>query len=304
VAVGFDRTDDGDDSAVDRPAHPLSRPDGGGDARQIDGLAEADPLGAEAAAPGSRLTAEERVANYRQAQESAAAVYAEWDRQSTAVKDETAHHAPVPGADGERQRRDRDDASGEHPGKGPAADGDARGPGSGARPSDAEALRRCTGELQAERAASARLVAALEAKVAEQDSIIAQQGETIDVLNKGLAALKAEVGRIASRLEELDGKQGEPKASANIERRFRSSDAQPEEWEEEQPRRRLPTDAVNNVISAVAGTAIVALPYQVHDLPPEVAGIAAGGVTLGAGIIAVWRERRKAKDDDGHRPEN
>jgi hypothetical protein len=47
-----------------------------------------------------------------------------------------------------------------------------------------------------------------------------------------------------------------------------------------------------------------ALPYQVPDFPPEVAGLAAGGVALGAGIIAEWRERRKAKDDADHRPEN
>ena len=61
---------------------------------------------------------------------------------------------------------------------------------------------------------------------------------------------------------------------------------------------------MNSAISVAVGSAITALPYQIHDFPPEVAGIAAGGVALGAGIIAVWRERRKADDDADHRPED
>ena len=72
---------------------------------------------------------------------------------------------------------------------------------------------------------------------------------------------------------------------------------------EREPRRRLPTDAVNNVVSAVAGGAITDLAYHLKELPPEYAGLGATGLTVAAGAIAVWRERRKANDDADHRPE-
>jgi hypothetical protein len=61
-------------------------------------------------------------------------------------------------------------------------------------------------------------------------------------------------------------------------------------------------DAINNVISVAVGGTITDPAYHLRDLSPESAGIAATGVALGAGMIAVWRERRKAKDDADHRP--
>jgi hypothetical protein len=49
-----------------------------------------------------------------------------------------------------------------------------------------------------------------------------------------------------------------------------------------QHKRRLPTDAWNNVISAAAAGGVVAdLAYHLHELSPEVAGIGASGATLG-----------------------
>jgi hypothetical protein len=71
---------------------------------------------------------------------------------------------------------------------------------------------------------------------------------------------------------------------------------------EREPRRRLPTDAVNNVVSAVAGGAITDLAYHPKELPPEYAGLGTSGLTVAAGAIAVWRERRKANGDADHRP--
>ena len=44
-----------------------------------------------------------------------------------------------------------------------------------------------------------------------------------------------------------------------------------------EPRRRLPTDAVNNVLSAVAGGAITDLAHYLKELPPEYAGLGARG---------------------------
>jgi hypothetical protein len=72
---------------------------------------------------------------------------------------------------------------------------------------------------------------------------------------------------------------------------------------EREPRRRLPTDAVNNVVWGVTGGAITDLAYHLKELPPEYAGPGATGLTVAAGAIAIWRERRKANDDADHRPE-
>ena len=53
----------------------------------------------------------------------------------------------------------------------------------------------------------------------------------------------------------------------------------------------------------MAGGAITDLAYHLKELPPEYAGLGAAGLTVAAGAIAVWRERRKANDDADHRPE-
>jgi hypothetical protein len=53
----------------------------------------------------------------------------------------------------------------------------------------------------------------------------------------------------------------------------------------------------------VTGGAITDLAYHLKELPPEYAGPGATGLTVAAGAIAIWRERRKANDDADHRPE-
>jgi hypothetical protein len=114
--------------------------------------------------------------------------------------------------------------------------------------------------------------------------------------------LEAYVGRMTTAVRELQQAQDESHPSAQIAGRARGGEAERAEWQEPQHKRRFPTDAWNNVISAAAGGVVTDLTYHLHELSPEVAVIGASGATLGAGIIAVWREHRKAKDDADHRP--
>lgn len=129
-----------------------------------------------------------------------------------------------------------------------------------------EALLKRVAELEAEKTSQDRHIAAQGAKIASQDSRIADQ-------------------------------------SAELASRARGGEAERAESKEAEHTWCLPTDAVNNVISIAAGGSVTELAYHVSSLSPEVAGVGAYAASLGAGIIAVLRERRKAKDDADHRPE-
>jgi hypothetical protein len=139
----------------------------------------------------------------------------------------------------------------------------------------------------------------LDKKIAEQAGTIAELRAAKDEQGRRIDLLAAAVGELGERREER-------RAGERIERRVSDgpkAGAERAERAEREPRRRLPTDAVNNVVSAVAGGAITDLAYHLKELPPEYAGLGATGLTVAAGAIAVWRERRKANDDADHRPE-
>jgi hypothetical protein len=95
----------------------------------------------------------------------------------------------------------------------------------------------------------------------------------------------------------------EQRAGERIDRRVNDGPGAGAERAEGEPLRRLPTDAVNSVVSAVAGGAITDLADHLKELPPEYPGLRATGLTVAAGAVAVGRERRKANDDADHRPE-
>jgi hypothetical protein len=163
-------------------------------------------------------------------------------------------------------------------------------------PAGDEASRERAGELEADKAARDRQFAIQDAKLAAQARIIAEQSERID-------RLESYIGQITTAVRELRQARDEPDASAGIAGRARGGETELAESKEPQHKRRMPTDTVNNVISVAAGAAITDLAYHLGELPPEVANLGASGVMLSAGIIAVWRERRKAKDDADHRPD-
>ena len=136
----------------------------------------------------------------------------------------------------------------------------------------------------------------MDKKIAEQAGTIAELRAAKDEQGRRIDLLAAAVGELGDRREEQ-------RAGERIDRRVNDGPEADAERAEREPRRRLPTDAVNNVVSAVAGGAITDLAYHLKELPPEYAGLGATGLTVAAGAIAVWRERRKANDDADHRPE-
>ena len=161
--------------------------------------------------------------------------------------------------------------------------------------------RRCccekrVGELEADKAGQERRIASLDKKIAEQAGTIAELRAAKDEQGRRIDLLAAAVGELGEGREER-------RAGERIDRRVSDGPEAGAERAEREPRRRLPTDAVNNVVSAVAGGAITDLAYHLKELPPEYAGLGATGLTVAAGAIAVWRERRKANDDADHRPE-
>jgi uncharacterized coiled-coil protein SlyX len=162
--------------------------------------------------------------------------------------------------------------------------------------SSVDVLRKRVGELEADKAGQERRIASLDKKIAEQAGTIAELRAARDELGRRIDLLAAAVGELGEGREER-------RAGERIDRRVSDGPEAGAERAEREPRRRLPTDAVNNVVSAVAGGAITDLAYHLKELPPEYAGLGATGLTVAAGAIAVWRERRKANDDADHRPE-
>jgi uncharacterized coiled-coil protein SlyX len=157
-------------------------------------------------------------------------------------------------------------------------------------------LQKRVSELEADKAGQERRIAALDEKIAEQAGTIAELRAANDEQGRRIDFLAAAVGELGERREEQ-------RAGERIDRRVNDGPEAGAERAEREPRRRLPSDAVNNVVSAVAGGAVADLAYHLKELPPEYAGLGATGLTVAAGAIAVWRERRKAKDDADHRPE-
>src|ERR1700722_20992490 len=156
-----------------------------------------------------------------------------------------------------------------------------------------EALLKRIDELETDKAS-------LDQRLSSQDRTIAGQSERIE-------RLEAYVGEITSAVRELRHEQGKGQPSAGTTELGGDGQAEGIERQETGPRpnRRLfPSDAVTNVISVAAGGGFTELALHIRGLPPDVPGVGATGLALGAGMIAVLRERRKAKEDAKHRPED
>jgi uncharacterized coiled-coil protein SlyX len=162
------------------------------------------------------------------------------------------------------------------------------------------ALRQRVADLEAGSADRDQQLAAADTKLADQDQVIAELRSTRAEQDKRIASLEADLGRIAASVSELRDQRGEQQPSTEIENRAGGGQTERAERAEPQHDLRLPSDAVNNVISLIAGGTITELAYHLRELPPEYAGIGATGLALGAGIVAVWRECRKAKHDANH----
>jgi uncharacterized coiled-coil protein SlyX len=234
---------------------------------------------------------EERIAAYWQARNAADKEYAAWGDQG-----ERQAPAAVP-PDGLTERDDADRR------RETAASSETSDTGQSGSIETA-ALRQRVAELESRNADRDKQLAAAEMKSAEQDQLIADLRSAKAEQDKRLASLETDLGRITASVLELREQRSETQPSAELARRAGGGQTDRAERAEPEHERRLPTDAVNNVIAAVAGGAITDLAYHVQDLPPEYAGIGASGLAIGAGIIAVWRERRKAKDDADHRPDS
>jgi uncharacterized coiled-coil protein SlyX len=168
--------------------------------------------------------------------------------------------------------------------------------------SDVESLRKRAAELEADKEARDQRIAAQDEKIAAQDKTIAELRSTRAEQDKRIARLEAEFSQVAVAVSELK-QRAEDKASKGIAERAGGGETERGERAERQSWLRFPTDAINNVLSAAAGGTLTELAYHVKDLSPEYAGVGASALTVGAGVVAVWRERRKAKDDADHRPE-
>jgi uncharacterized coiled-coil protein SlyX len=234
-------------------------------------------------ATDSRLpTEQERVEVHRRARITADEAYAAWH--GTAGRQDTT--APPPS---DTARPDHEAANG-----GQAADSVSP---------DGEALQSRIAELEADKADRDKQLTAQDAELLEQSKTIVELRSSNTAQDKRIAQLETGLSRLAASVSDLRGRHDEPQPSAGIADRARGGEADRGERPEPQHERRLPSDAVNNVISLVAGGTITELAYHIRNLPPEYAGIGASGLALSAGIVAVWREHRKAKDDADHRPQ-
>jgi hypothetical protein len=269
--MSFDHSDVDVDEHVDH-RHPVTRSaDQATETPQARRSTDASSAADIAKDTSLRLpTAEERSEAHRRARQVADETYAAWD--GTAASDlshpDTADGAPEPA------EHERVDAS-------PTAK-TVEAPSA-----TEEALRTRVSELEADKVA--------------RDRQLATQAKTITEQDQRIDRLEAYVGQITTAVRELR-QQNEPRPGTGIAERAGGGEAERAEWAERQHKRRLPTDAVNNVISIAAGATVMEVAYHFRDLPPEAAGIAVSGIAFGAGMIAVWRERRKDKDDAIHRP--
>jgi hypothetical protein len=158
-------------------------------------------------------------------------------------------------------------------------------------------------ELRAEIAAYRVELAEQRGEIAEQRKLIAEQGRGITELRERFDRSDAYADQMTTAIGELRQSQDEPHPSGDLARRAKGGEAERTESKEPEHHRHLPTDIVNNIISITAGAAVSELGVHIHSLPPDVAVLGSYAASLGAGIIAVLRERREAKNNADHRPE-
>ncbi len=105
-----------------------------------------------------------------------------------------------------------------------------------------DVLQKRVSELEADKGRPGlQRIAALDKKVAEQAGTIAELQAAKDEQGRRIDLLAAAVGDLGDRREEL-------RAGERIDRRVNDGPEAGAERAEREPRRRLPTDAVNNVV--------------------------------------------------------
>jgi uncharacterized coiled-coil protein SlyX len=287
--MSFDRSD----SAADEPAdlgQPGERP---GDRTPDTADGRRPERGGETSGPEGRLpalpTAEERIEAHWRTRQAADAMY------GAADSGEGDGNADVK-ADSVTRRNTLDS-----PAKAEDREGADGVPRTVDTPSPLEeALLKRVAELEADKAARDKQFEAQERQIAEQAKAIAELRSSKAEQDDRMEHTDAYLGQVTTVIRDLQQSLGEARPSAELARRARGGEAEQAEWKEPEPKRRLPSDAWNNVIQVAAGGTLTALAYQVSELPPEVAGIGATAAALGAGIIAVLRERKKGHDDADH----
>jgi hypothetical protein len=132
-----------------------------------------------------------------------------------------------------------------------------------------------------------------------QDAKLADQGRTISRQGERIERLEEYVGQVTRAVSKLHQEQGGTPSSPDV-----SEHTEGTESPQDKPRRvlRLPTDAENNVIAVTVGGVVTELACHLVSVSPETASLAASGTALGAGVIAVLRERRREKNDADDRP--
>jgi uncharacterized coiled-coil protein SlyX len=151
----------------------------------------------------------------------------------------------------------------------------------GAHQAAEDLLRERVAEAEADKVARDRRFAAQDAKIAEQDKVIAELRSSRAGQDERIARLEADLGRVAVTVGGLRKRPGEQRPSTEIAGRVGGGQAERAERGESQRRRRLPADPVRNVISLAPSEVITDLAYHGRDLPPEHAGIGASEFALG-----------------------
>ena len=123
-------------------------------------------------------------------------------------------------------------------------------------------LQKRVSELEADKAGQERRIATLDKKITEQTGTIAELQAAKDEQGRRIDLLAAAVGELGERREAQ-------RAGERIDRRVNEGPGAGAERADREPRLRLPTDAVNNVVSAVAGGAIADLAYHLKELRPS-----------------------------------
>jgi len=213
-----------------------------------------------------------------------------------------AHWKPRDTADGVYAARDRDNVTS---GAEPATDTATAGPGAESQenhPDDSHPVH-VADEPSAVEEALLKRIDELETNKASLDQRLSAQVKTIAGQSERIEGLEAYVGQMTTTVRELRQERGQDQPSGEIAELAGGGEAELAE-RRKRDQRFFPTDSVNNVVVVVAGGVLAELALHIPNISPDAAGIGASSLALGAGIIAVVREHRKAKDGAKHRPED
>jgi hypothetical protein len=148
---------------------------------------------------------------------------------------------------------------------------------------------------------------AQDGKNAEHDKQIAQLQGTNAALWKKIEELDKKLDALTPGHGEVSKEPEEPSDSKHPSTEIgdRAGGGAADRGNRAKPERRwhLPSDTANNLFALAAGGAVTTAAEYVPHISPTYAGMGATGLGIGAGAVAWLRERRKAKNDEGHRSE-